>query len=150
MTLGTTPPSENSQGVFYRAVIPCPKGSQALTFSISPRGILSFDNRQPKACLCAVRSCSLSLAKELLQAARNRSPDALRGRTPEGLAFELRVHYRLYRLRILRSHTGTTEMGSTAPAAPDYDSNAAFFEFPLRCLRGVRTFIGKGNNFPPP
>ena len=66
-----------------------------------------------------------------------RNPGALSGRTLRGMAFELRVHYRAYRMGLKRSHAAVTELGGLDSAAPDFDDNAAWFERPLRSLPAI-------------
>ena len=70
----------------------------------------------------------------MCRVARERVPGTLRDRTQRGLAFELRVHNRAYRLGLFRSHSVTTEIGGLDPQAPDYDDNGVWFERPLRSL----------------
>ena len=150
MDVTTTLISENENGAVYRVVFPRSRGGEpgeplALEFSVTSRGCLGFDNRQPGARACAKRRVSRLLAEEMTRTARERVPGALGGRTEKGLAFELRVHNRAHRLGFRPDHAVTAEMGSPYPAAPDYDNNAAWFEHPVRqiplllkLLRGSR------------
>lgn len=139
MEVVTTLLSENETGAVYRSVV-TPTGregagrSLALEFTVTAQGVLEFDNRQPGARACAGRRVSRLLAAEMSRTARTRVPGALGGRTEKGLACELRFHNRAYRLGFLRSHSVTAEMGSPDPGAPDRDSNAAWFEHPVRKL----------------
>ena len=126
---------ETKDGAVYRAVLTGPGApAEPLEFSVSSSGALAFDNRQPHARACAGRAASLALAEAMTRTARSRVPAALSGRTTGGLARELRLHYRAYRLGLFRAQAVTAEMGSPDPAAPDHDHNAALFEHPLRGL----------------
>ena len=142
MNVKTTLLQENEPGAICRAELPCPSWEDparvcALNFSVTPAGVLSFDNRQPGAKACAGRRASRLMAEAMVRTARERCPEALPGRTTRGLARELRVHNWFYRLGILRRHSVTSEMGGLDPAAPDYDDNAVCFEHPIRSLPQV-------------
>ena len=128
---------DTEQNAVYRISASERKGSWELYFTVSPEGALGFDNRQPGARLCAKRRVSKAMAEEMARTAREKVPGALAGRTVKGLAFELRVHNRAYRLGVLRRQAVTAELGSPEPGAPDFDRNAAFFERPLRGLPRV-------------
>lgn len=134
MTAVATLLQETDTGAIFDVGLSGPRRSLSLRFSVTPEGVLGFDNRQPGARACAGRQLSLALASEMARVARERVPGALSGRTQRGLAFELRVHNVAYRLGLFRTRSVTTEMGSPDPAAPDYDHNAAWFEYPLRSL----------------
>ncbi|MBQ1411295.1 MAG: hypothetical protein IIY94_08485 [Oscillospiraceae bacterium] len=134
MTANVTLQLEDEQRALYHITLRTPHGTCTLAFSVTPKGALGFDNRQANARVCMERRLSRVLAAEMIRTARERVPGALCGRTPRGLAFELRAHYRAYRLGILRIHSVTAEMGATDPHAPDHDSNAAWFEHPVRGL----------------
>ncbi len=144
MTTVTTLRQETDKNALYDVTVSNVHRSLTLGFSVTPEGGLSFDNRQPNSRACANRRTSLALAAEMTQTARRRVPGSLRGRTQRGLAFELRVHNRAYRLGLFRIHSVTTEMGSPDPTAPDYDHNAAWFEHPIRRLPLlIRILLGK-------
>jgi hypothetical protein len=135
---------ETVSEAIYDVSISASRRACTLTFSVTPEGGLGFDNRQPGARACANRSVSLALAAEMARVARERIPGALQGRTQRGLAFELRIHSRFYRLGLFRRRTVTTEMGSPLPDAPDFDHNAAWFEHPIRSLpRMIKTLFRK-------
>lgn len=134
MELITTLLRETEQGAVYELAPREPGAGWSLRFSVTPEGALGFDNRQPDAGRCAQRRISAALAEQMARTARARVPGALAGRTVKGLAFELRVHNRAYRLGVLRRQAVTAELGSPEPGAPDFDRNAAFFERPLRGL----------------
>lgn len=146
MTVQTQLLRETERGSVYRVSFPAPPGGRrgapggpapaqrALEFTVTPEGSLGFDNRQPDARLCARPAVSRLLAEEMARTARERVPGALTGRSQRGLARELRLHRRAYALGVLRRHSGSTEAGSVDPAAPDYDSNALWFERPIRGL----------------
>lgn len=142
MTATTSLVQKTENGAVYRTVF-LAEGRRpaaappALLFTVTRDGALGFDNRQPCAGLCGKRRVSRLLAAEMAQAARDSVPGALAGRSRWGLAFELRVHYRAYRLGIRRSHAVTVEIGSPDPAAPDYDHNARWFEHPFRSLPAI-------------
>ena len=121
--------------------LPC-----TLCFSVTRDGSLGFDNRQPNANVCARRAISRILAAEMSRTARERIPGALQGRTLRGLAFELRVHNRAFRLGLFRSHSVTTELGSLPAAAPGYDPNAIWFEHPLRSLPSILCALLSAND----
>ena len=125
---------ETASEAIYDVSIHAPRHVCTLAFSVTSVGALGFDNRQPNARACANRRLSLALAAEMARVARERVPGALQGRTQRGLAFELRVHNRFYRLGLFRHRTVTTEMGSPLPSVPDFDHNAAWFEHPIRSL----------------
>jgi hypothetical protein len=113
-----------------------------LGFEITRDGVLTFDNRQAQAAVCSRRPAARTLAGEMLAAARHSCPGALTGRTLRGLHFELDAHYRAYRLGLLMKYAVVTDIGGTDPAAPDYDSNGAFFEHPLRNIpQAFREFL---------
>ena len=121
----------------FRLLLPHPSRSPAgpdlsLEFKVTPEGALGFDNRQPAARFCRNRRFCALLAAEMIRAAQDRVPGSLCGRSCRGVAFELRVHLLCYRLGLLRRHSVTTEIGSVDPAAADYDTNAGWFERPLR------------------
>ncbi len=142
MKLTTRLLSENETGAVYRCVLTRsarkgPARALVLHFTVTEQGALGFDNRQPGARACAGRQASRLLAADMAAAAKARVPGALSDRTEKGLAFELRVHNRAYRLGVHRSHSVTAEMGAAAPAAPDYDPNAVWFEHPLRNVRPI-------------
>ena len=137
MDVVTTLIQETESGAVYRTVLPQaaePGAPLALEFTLSSNGTLHFDNRQPEALACMDRQSARLLAAEMARVARERVPGALSGRTEAGLAFELRAHYRVYRMGVLRSRSAVTDMGSPDPSAPDYDNNAAVFEKKLRDL----------------
>ena len=134
MTAVATLLQETDTGAIFDVALSGPRRSLSLRFSVTSEGALGFDNRQPDARACAGRQLSLALASEMARVARERVPGALSGRTQRGLAFELRMHNVAYRLGLFRTRSVTTEMGSPDPAAPDYDHNAAWFEYPLRSL----------------
>lgn len=131
--------AETDSGWTYEVQLPDrePSRSDALRFTVTPEGALSFDNRQPEARACRSRRISRLLAAEMARAARGRVPGALAGRSQKGLAFELRAHYYAYRIGFFRRHAANAELGSPDPASPDYDTNAAVFERPLRGLPAV-------------
>ena len=113
-----------------------------LDFEITGDGVLTFDNRQAQAAVCRRRPAARTLAGEMLAAARSSCPGALTGRSLRGLHFELDAHYRAYRLGLLMKYAVVTDIGGTDPAAPDYDSNGAFFEHPLRNIpQAFREFL---------
>ena len=137
---------ETEAGAVYRAELPCPTRKDparvcALNFSLSPEGVLGFDNRQPDVRNGVGRQASRLLAEAMARTARERCPEALPGRTTRGLARELRIHYRFYRLGLLRRHTVTAEMGGLDPAGPGYDNNAFCFEHTLRGLPRLRQLL---------
>ena len=135
---------ETDQSALYDISVSNHRHTCTLRFSVTPEGALGFDNRQPDARFCAKKQASLVMAAEMLRTARERAPSALQGRTQRGLAFELRIHNRFYRLGLFRRRTVTTEMGSPLPSAPDYDHNAAWFEHPIRSLpRMIKAFLRK-------
>lgn len=142
MKLTTRLLSENETGAIYRCVLTRsarrgPARTVVLHFTVTKQGALGFDNRQPGARACAGRRASRLLAADMAAAARARVPGALSDRTEKGLAFELRVHNRAYRLGVHRYHSVTAEIGGAVPDAPDYDSNAIWFERPLRNIRPI-------------
>ena len=123
---------ETEAGGVYRAVFRDPDFT--LIFTVTPEGALGFDNRQPGTRRCAKRRVSKALAEEMSRVARSRSSDALAGRTQRGIARELRIHNRAWRLGVKRSQAVTTEMGGMKREAPDFDHNAVWFERPFRSL----------------
>ena len=141
MTAVTTFQQEIGTDALFEVSFSGPRRRHTLRFSVTKDGAIGFDNRQPDARVCAGRRASLALASEMLRAARSRDPDAQRGRTLRGLAYELRVHNRAYRLGLFRSSSVTTEMGSPASEAPDYDHNAVWFEHPLRSLPQILRWL---------
>ena len=145
MTTSTSLRLETEQQAVYDLSISSPNVSHSVSFSVTSDGALGFDNRQPGARFCAGRRLSLALAGEMMRIARERTPGSLLGRTQRGLAFELRVHYRLYRLGLFRRRTVTTEMGSPFSDKPDYDHNAAWFEHPIRSVPSILKALFSGN-----
>lgn len=123
---------ETEEGGVYRVVFRDPDCS--LLFTVTQEGILGFDNRQPDARHCAGGKLSRALAEEMYRTARSRVPDALAGRTQRGMARELRIHNRAWRLRVKPIHTATAEIGGTRGELPDFDDNAVWFERPFRSL----------------
>ena len=67
------------------------------------------------------------LAKSMISAAKSINYTYLEGRTVKGLAFELKVHYRGYRMTGI-GRFETADMGSANPTSNGYDSNAFYFE----------------------
>ena len=122
------------------APVPC-----TLSFSVTQDGFLGFDNRQPNAKACLNRAVSRLLAAEMSRTACERVPGALKGRSLRGLAFELRVHNRAFRLGLFRSHSVTTELGGLDAFAPGYDHNAIWFEHPFRCIPAILRALITGN-----
>ena len=131
---------ENASEAIYALAIPAPRPC-TLRFSVTSEGVLVYDNQQPNARRCCGRKTSKYLAAAMCRTARERVPGALRNRTLRGLAFELRVHNRAYRLGLFRSHSIVTDMGGLDPQAPDYDDNALLFEHPLRSLPRILFFV---------
>ena len=144
MTLQTRLIAETESGWTYEILLPDRSRPGPLRFSVTPKGALSFDNRQPQARACRSRRASRLLAAEMEGAARERVPGALAGRSQKGLALELRAHYYAYRIGFFRRHAANAELGSPNPAAPDYDANAALFEHPLRGLPAVLKALRRG------
>lgn len=139
-SLRTEQLEETENGTVFRTVLPtpAPDGSEAaLRFTLTPEGALKLDNRQPEARRLRGKRSALAMAAVMREAALARNPAALSGRTLRGMAFELRVHYRAYRMGLKRSHAAVTELGGLDPAAPDFDDNAAWFERPLRSLPSI-------------
>ena len=130
MTVTVTLLQETPAAATYRAVLTRDPETRpiALDFTVSAKGALAFDNRQPGARVCANHRISRLLAAEMARTARARVPGALAGRTEQGLARELRAHFQAYRMFLLRSRSAVSDMGALDPAAPDYDKNAAIFE----------------------
>ena len=140
-------PDTETRSVGSRAVGGDPgeeRSSSFVEFSVADSGVLSFDNRQPQARRWAGFRSSRLLAEEMMKAAEARVPGALKGRSLRGIAREIRIHYRAWRMGIKPSHSVTAEMGSSDPAAPDYDGNAVWFEHPIRSLpRIVKALLKK-------
>lgn len=128
------PMKQTGPDAVYEITLPRRGGTQALYFTVTPEGALGFDNRQPGAGRCAGRRNSRALAEAMVRTARQRVPGALEGRSVRGMALELRVHYRAWRLGVQRGHAVTTELGSPNPQAPDHDRNARWFEHPFRSM----------------
>ena len=156
MTVETKLLEQTPQGARYQVLVKLPPRRRPdaeerripLEFTVTPEGALGFDNRQPQAKLCARGRVSRALAEEMARTARLQVPGALAGRTQKGLARELRLHYRAYRLGLMRVHAVTAELGSPDPDAPDHDNNAVLFEHPFRGLPQLlrayaRRFRGK-------
>lgn len=134
---------ETEQGGVYRAVFRDPDCT--LLFTVTPEGTLGFDNRQPGARRCAGGKLSRALAEEMRRTARSRVPDALADRTQRGLARELRLHNRAWRLRVKPGHTVTAEIGGMRRELPDFDDNAVWFECPFRSLPKIlKTLLSRG------
>lgn len=151
-SLRTEQLEETENGTVFRTVLPTSplrnaktarrSGSPgspaaALRFTLTPEGALKLDNSQPEARRLRGKRLSLAMAAAMREAVLARNPNALSGRTLRGMAFELRVHCRAYRMGLKRSHAAVTELGGLDPAAPDFDDNAAWFERPLRSLPSI-------------
>lgn len=151
-SLRTEQLEETENGTVFRTVLPIPapgeakparragspgRSAAALQFTVTPEGALKLDNSQAEARRLLGRRLSLAMAAAMREIALARNPGALSGRTLRGMAFELRVHYRAYRMGLKRSHAAVTELGGLDPAAPDFDDNAAWFERPLRSLPAI-------------
>ncbi|MBQ7063714.1 MAG: hypothetical protein IJM90_02310 [Firmicutes bacterium] len=109
----------------------------ALDYQLNRSGTLAFDNRQPQAFACRKWRISRALAEEMHTETLRRIPAALSGRTTKGLCMELIVHYWAFRFKFLMKYAVVTDIGSAEPDAPDYDSNAAWFEHPVRSIPDI-------------
>ena len=98
-----------------------------IAFSIDSNSIVHIDNEKNANKQLNDSSVSKALATEVISSARAREPDALSGRTVEGVAMEIRIHYGIYSFGI-KSHVDVADIGGTDKSKPGYDSNASFFE----------------------
>ena len=64
----------------------------------------------------------LMLAKGMLSISRRLVKDSLRGRTENGIAAELILHYAFYKMGLITNHTDVADMGSLWGEAWDWDA----------------------------
>ena len=105
-------------------------------YNIFSSGIVTYDNHQEDSLSLLEPAISSALAKEMTNQARNLTPNALEGRSLQGLTFELQAHLLFSILGLLSANSDTTEMGSTTEGE-GYDYNADWFEHPLRNLKNI-------------
>lgn len=79
----------------------------------------------------------------LKELARKINKNSLKGRTVNGIAYELICHYVWYKKNMLKSHTEVTDCGATSGKV-GLDSNAYIFEKDSSKLSQVENLVKKG------
>ena len=113
-------------------------------FTVGNNGFIAFDNAQKNARYLNMFYSSLwkdSLAAEMIRVAQKQVPDALQGRTVEGVSLELELHYYGHVLGIKASHTDITNIGGNVIGKKGYDENADWFEHPVENLFDILAAI---------
>ncbi len=100
--------------------------SASITFTISTDGIVSIDNSDNPQWILCDDVISTALAKEILGTTKR----TLLGRSIEGIAREIRLHYIIDKIDKLEwfSSADSTEIGSVVYGIDSYDYNASGFE----------------------
>ena len=116
-------------------------GTATFVFGVKSDGVLIYDNKsQSDLALIADKSIGIAVAKSMYETATEQVPGALSGRTIEGIARELRAHYRASRL-VPIDKLLITDMGGLDESMPGYDYNAKIFEEPYKPINYFKTFI---------
>ena len=113
-------------------------------FTVGNNGFIAFDNAQKNARYLNMFHSSLwkdSLAAEMIRVAQKQVPDALQGRTVEGVSLELELHYYGHVLGIKAFHTDITNIGGNVIGKKGYDENADWFEHPVENLFDILAAI---------
>ncbi len=100
-------------------------GTVELLYTVDSRGVIILDTQQNSGGYLGDDAITEALASEMLNVAIRQVPGALSGRTPSGLAFEIRCHYKTSTL-IPLSALKIADMGGLT--GPGYDYNARGFE----------------------
>lgn len=116
-------------------------GTATFIFGVKSNGVLTYDNKsQSDLALIGDKSISIALAKTMYKTATEKVPGALSGRTIEGIARELRAHYKASCLLPI-DNLLITDMGGLDESMPGYDYNAKVFEEPYKPINYFKTFI---------
>ena len=98
-----------------------------LVNNVDQRGVIFFDNSKHAHGMVGDYNISIALANEMYCAATNQVGGALSGRTTEGIARELRMHYRVSAILPIKKVT-VADIGGMEKSRSDYDYNAKMFE----------------------
>ena len=116
-------------------------GTATFVFGVKSDGVLIYDNKsQSDLALIADKSIGIAVAKSMYETATEQVPGALSERTIEGIARELRAHYRASRL-VPIDKLLIADMGGLDESMPGYDYNAKMFEEPYKPINYFKTFI---------
>lgn len=116
-------------------------GTATFIFGVKSNGVLTYDNKsQSDLALIGDKAVSIALAKAMYKTATEQVAGALSGRTIEGIARELRVHYKASCLLPI-DNLLITDMGGLDESMPGYDYNAKVFEEPYKPSNYFKTFI---------